>query len=67
VHDIDHGIDMDKAAAALLSQHGERAVRIAEERATRHAIAKEKDASNLWRAIAETVKQKIAQRAVPEG
>jgi hypothetical protein len=51
--------DVDKAAAALLSQHGERALRVAEERARRHEIAKQTDASDLWRAIARAVKQKM--------
>jgi hypothetical protein len=52
--------NLDKAAAALLSQHGERAVRVAEERASRHEIAKEKEVSELWRAVAQAVRRKLA-------
>jgi hypothetical protein len=59
--------DLHKAAAALLSQHGSRAVTVAEERASRYAIARETNASELWRAIAETVKQKLVQGPAPTG
>jgi hypothetical protein len=52
--------DVEKAAVALLSQHGDRAVRIAEERASRHAIAGANEASALWFAIARAVKQKVS-------
>jgi hypothetical protein len=52
--------DLDKAAAALLAQYGERALRVAEERASRHAIAKETEASDLWRSVAKVVRSKLA-------
>jgi hypothetical protein len=51
---------VDKAAAALLSQHGERALRVAEERARRHEIARQEAARNLWRAVAEAIRQKAS-------
>jgi hypothetical protein len=53
------GFDVDKAAAALLSQYGQRAVKVAEERASRHEIAKQKEASELWRAVAQVVKRRL--------
>lgn len=49
------GFDIDKAAAALLAQHGHRAVGVAEERALRHEIAREKEASEVWRAVAQAL------------
>lgn len=54
------GFDVDKAAAAVVSQHGDRAVKVAEERAMRHAIAKQDDAAALWRAVADKVRRKLA-------
>jgi hypothetical protein len=52
--------DVDKAVAALLSQHGDRAVRVAEERARRYEIAREKEASELWRAVAQALQRKVS-------
>jgi hypothetical protein len=51
--------DIEKAAAALLAQHGHRAARVAAERARRHEIAKQEEASNFWRAVARAAKQKV--------
>jgi hypothetical protein len=53
--------DFDKAAAAMVEQHGRKAVQIAELRADRHALANDGEAAELWRKVAEAVRQKIAR------
>jgi hypothetical protein len=53
-------IDLDKAAAALLAQYGEGAIRVAEDRASRHESAREMDASQLWRAVALALRRKAS-------
>jgi hypothetical protein len=61
-------VDLDKAAAALLSQHGKRAIGVAEARSERYAMANQREAAELWRAVAQEVRRRISPqpRAVKE-
>lgn len=52
-------IDVERAAAAMVEQHGKRAIEIAEQRADRHALAKQREAEHLWRNVAEAVRRKL--------
>jgi hypothetical protein len=52
-------IDVERAAAAMVQQYGKRAIQIAELRADRHALAKQREAEHLWRSVAEAVRRKL--------
>jgi hypothetical protein len=53
-------VDLDKAAEALLSQHGKRAIGVAEVRSERYALANQREAAELWRAVAQEVRRRIS-------
>lgn len=54
--------DFDKAADRMLAEHGNNAVNVAERRAARHTLAKEHEAAELWRKVAEAVRTKLTRQ-----
>jgi hypothetical protein len=59
--------DFEQAAEAMLAQHGGNALKVAERRAERHELAKEREAAELWRQIARAVLAKLTrERAQPK-
>ena len=57
--------DFQRAAEAMLAQYGSNALRVAEQRAERHAFARENEAAERWRQIALAVQAKLTRERAP--
>jgi hypothetical protein len=56
--------DFDRAANAMVAQHGSNALRVAEQRAERHELVNERDAAERWWNIARVVRLKLMREGV---